>query len=98
MNTLQLNQKIINGLQAINYQPEVALKEFIMLNLSEKLSKFNLEYNILHSKYNVDFQEFEIMINNRKNEENFEEYDDYMAWKYASDQVKFLNEQIDLLK
>lgn len=96
METILLDNNLKNGLTALNSTPENALKEFIILNLSDKISKFKSEVELYEKKYKMDFNAFEKIIETRSNEENFEEYDDYMAWKFAREQIVYLSNQFPL--
>ncbi|MBI4649527.1 MAG: hypothetical protein HY738_23735 [Bacteroidia bacterium] len=85
MENLQINTKFLDGLYALNYNVQDALGEFLLLKLSAKIAEFNQECHFFEKKYNCNFQDFGKKINDRINEENFEEYDDYLAWKFAEE-------------
>jgi len=87
-----------NGLSAINYTTEEAVKEFVILNLSDKIAKFKSECAFYSNKHCMNFSKFEKKIENRTNEENFEEYNDYMAWKFAEEQKECLSKQLEVIK
>ena len=98
METLEIENKVLNGLKVMNHTAEEALKEFLLLNLSEKISEFKNECEFYESKYEMAFKAFEHYLKEKINDENFEEEDDYMAWKYAEESKLFLQEKLDEIK
>ena len=98
MEKLQISPEFLNGLQAINYNIHDALSEFLLLKLSAKIAQFNQECLFYEKKYNCNFQDFEKKINNRANEENFEEYDDYLAWKFSAESKEHYTNKLSAIK
>ena len=52
MKQLSLNPEHIQGLQALNYNIQEALNEFLLLKLSSKISEFNQECMFYKKRYN----------------------------------------------
>jgi len=78
MQISQIDQKYTSALKAINYTVEQALRDFLILHLSERISAFKSEC-----------EAFE------RQEEDFAEEDDYMAWKFAEESTKFLQKSLE---
>ena len=49
-------------------------------------------------KYKVDFQEFKRIVEERKGEEVFEEWDDYIRWESYEEAVAYWTEVEELIK
>ncbi len=64
--------------------PERARIDYSLISASSKVSKFKEECRLFEKKYKMSFSDFEKKIENKK-EENFEKWDDYLAWKFAND-------------
>ncbi len=74
-------------LKDLGYSDENALREFALLQASQKHAELNLEESFFEQKYKMSFSQFEAMLKSRA-EENFENEDDYLAWKFAHDGMK----------
>ena len=94
MELQQIDKKYISALKIINSNVVDALSEFIMLNLSKKISEFNAECEAFKTKYAKDFNSFEKQLKEKINEENFEQEDDYMEWKFAEESKSFLQKKL----
>jgi len=62
-----------------------------LLHLSclAKLSEYKLDDQRFKEKYKISFDLFKKRIDEKMGEECFEEEDDFMAWKYAHDALKY---------
>jgi len=94
MQIFQIDPKYTSALKAMNYTVEQALRDFLILHLSEKISAFKSECEAFERKYNMNFQLFEHNLAEKINEEDFAEEDDYMAWKFAEESSKFLQNKL----
>ncbi len=79
-------------LKDLGYTEKVALQEFAFLNASQKLSEFEQEKQYFERKYNLLFTDFEKNFKS-SNEENFEQEDDYLAWKFSIAGIKYFQIQ-----
>ncbi len=61
---------------------------------SQKYADFELEDAFFQKKYGMPFVDFEARIRS-SDEEHFEMEDDYHAWKFAYDGVKYLQSHIE---
>lgn len=95
MQILQIDQKYTSALKAMNYTVEQALRDFLILHLSERSSAFKSECEAFERKYDMNFQLFEHKLSQKINEEDFAEEDDYMAWKFAEESTKFLQKNLE---
>ncbi len=91
MNTVTM---VLNDL---GYSEEVALQEFALLNASQKLSEFEQENQFFERKYTSIFVDFEKKLKLSTNE-NFEQDDDYLAWKFSFDGISFWRTRIEQLR
>jgi hypothetical protein len=61
--------------------------------LMAKIEKYKAEKNRFEAKYDMSFKEFEARIEGLKNDEVFEEDDDYLDWRFAKEAAERLLEQ-----
>lgn len=94
MQAFQIDQKYTSALKAMNYTVEQALRDFLILHLSERISTFKSECEAFEQKYGMNFQLFERKLAQKINEEDFSEEDDYMAWKFAEESRIFLQNKL----
>jgi hypothetical protein len=95
MESLQIDEKYVSALKTFNLKVEDALSEFIILNLSRKIAEFKNECEMFEKKYEIDFETFEDRIMEKINEEDFEEEDDYLAWKFADESKSLLKKRLE---
>lgn len=69
------------------------LIEFQKLKLISKLVLIKEKINLFESKYRLKFLDFEATFESK--EENFDHWDDYIAWKAYVHSEKALNKQIE---
>ncbi len=96
--TLQINDKYVSVLQAINYKTEDALNEFLQLKLNGKIAEYKDDCEFYRKKYNMLFHEFEDLIESRCNEEDITQWNDYLAWKFAEESKQFYYKELDIIK
>ena len=86
-------------LKALNYHNERdAAVDFSILSVSAKYAEFYDECQRYEKKYGIKYKEFENRISNKENEEDFEEEDDLMAWKFAKEGAEFWVKKLEELK
>ena len=95
MELQQIDKKYLSALKIFNSNVENAVTDFLILNLSRKISEFQAECEALERKYETNFNTFEKRLNEKINEENFENEDDYMAWKFAEESKRFLQKKLE---
>jgi hypothetical protein len=65
------------------------LKSFVknqaLLMLMAKIEKYEAESNRFEAKYAMPFEDFQRKIEGLRNEEIFEEEDDYLDWRFAKE-------------
>ena len=93
----EMDQKYLSALKILNYDVRHALEDFLILNISGKLIAFKDECDAFKKKYGLNFASFEKKLNKKINKENFQEEDDYMAWKFAEESRQFLQTKLDEL-
>ena len=77
------------------------LKSFVknqaLLMLMAKIEKYEAESNRFEAKYAMSFVDFHRKIEDVKNEEAFEEDDDYLDWRFAREVTdKLIKEKQEL--
>ena len=77
---------------------EEAGAEMLYLAACTKLSEYMSEEVFYEAKYELCFEEFKNKYNKKKEEENFEEEDDYLAWQFAYENTLFWKEKVEELK
>ncbi len=87
----------ITVLQDLGISEQGALHSFALLQASQKLSEFKQDCGALQSKYRMSFAAFESRIQTQE-VENFEEEEDYMAWKFAEEGANYWREKVEQLK
>ncbi len=76
---------------------EQALKNQAWFITLAKVDKYKAEINKYQNKYQIDFAEFEKRLINQINEENFEQENDYLDWKFAVTALKIWLERKEIL-
>ncbi len=74
-----------------------AVRDFALLNASQKAAEFAQEIEAFERKYHMPFAKFQSRLQSQ-NEEVFEEEDDFLAWKFAVDGAAYWREKIKQLK
>lgn len=86
-------------LEALDYSSteDVAL-DMILLEAKAKISEFREEVKRFRERYDMKFDEFREKLESKQEQEDFEEEDDYMAWKFARESLQYWEERVDLLE
>lgn len=86
-------------LDELNYSSseDVAL-EYILLQAKSKIAEYEEEVQSFRKKYNMSFDEFQQKLETTKEDENFDEEEDFMAWKFAKEAIDYWQEQIETLE
>jgi hypothetical protein len=69
-----------------------ALKSIILEQAGAKIAHYKHEVGKLKSKYGVNFTEFKARIENRKEEEVYSEWDDYIQWESYEKALRYWTE------
>lgn len=84
-------------LKELGISPKNAVRETALFNASQKAAEFAQECEAFASKYGLSFAEFEKKIHSQS-EEDFAEYDDYLAWKFAQEGAGYWRDKIQKLQ
>jgi threonyl-tRNA synthetase len=87
----------ISILKDLGYSQEQAIKEFALLNTSQKIAELEQENEFFQRKYNSQFVEFEKKMKSR-NEEIFSEEDDYLEWKFVVEGIQYWKSKVNELR
>ncbi len=74
-----------------------AIRDYAMLNASQKATEFTQECEAFERKYKMSFQDFEKQIK-ESTKEIFEKEDDYLAWKFSFEGADYWREKVEQLK
>lgn len=86
-------------LKALNYSsPEEAALEMVLLTARSRYSEYRQEVKRFEEKYGMSLDEFEQMVARRVDEEDFEQEEDLMAWKFAQQAADYWREKIEELE
>ena len=102
MYTFELSKRLYlplhNILSDLKFESERdALIEYSLIAAMHKRCEFEDECKRFRQKYHLNFEDFEKRVTHAK-EENFEQWDDYMAWKFAEKGRKHWYDRINKLK
>jgi len=84
-----VNNKLLPVLELLNYSINDAVNEFVFLKIHNKISEYKNEMSFYNKKLGKTFSEFEEYINGVDESENIDEYNDYLAWKFANDSLNY---------
>ncbi len=86
-------------LDALNYSntDEVALNT-VRLEARSNISQYRDEVEQFKDKYDMGFEEFKETLESKINEEDFEEEEDLMEWKFAKDFLTYWKDRLESLE
>jgi hypothetical protein len=84
-------------LKDLGYSDDRALRDFALLQASQKHAELKLEDNFFEKKYKMNFSAFEQSLKSTT-EEKFELEDDYLDWKFAHEGAGYWLTQLDMLR
>ncbi|MFZ0456475.1 MAG: hypothetical protein WCE54_19605 [Ignavibacteriaceae bacterium] len=88
---------ITNILRDLGLTERQAVRDYALLNSSQKAAEFEQDCKVFENKYKMSFQEFENKLRS-VDEEVFEKEDDYLEWKFAAEGAAYWREKIEQLK
>ena len=74
-----------------------AMRGYALLSTSQKLAELQQECLAYRQKYHMSFRDFRNRLAAAE-QENFEEHDDYLAWKFAEEGVVYWHDMLERLK
>jgi predicted GTPase len=92
----KIDQQIISDLHYATIE-EAAL-DMLYLSAKSRLSEYDEEIFQYEKKYGMSFVDFIKVVNNKKNEESFEEDDDLMAWQFAYENSSYWRKKVQELE
>ncbi len=97
MQVLSIEEKIQPILKELNIKNvEEIIKDYLFTEILFKISQFKEEIKFFQKKYNKTFEEVKKEYEN--SEENFEIYDDLMAWEFAIEGFNYWTKKLEELK
>ena len=86
-------------LKALNYTSvEEAALDIMFLSARSKYVEFHQEVKHFEGKYGMNFTTFQRMVEARVNEEDFQQEEDLMAWKFAQEATDYWRHKIEELE
>ena len=85
---METSREIINQLGFKDIK--AFIKNQALMMLLAKLDKYESEERFFERKYGMSFEEFQKRVQELKNDENFEEDDDYLDWRFAKEALNDL--------
>jgi len=86
-------------LKALNYASmEEAALDIMLLSARSKYAEFQQEVKRFEAKYGMNFAAFHSLVETRVNEEEFEQEEDLMAWKFAQEATDYWRSKIEELE
>lgn len=76
----------------------VVLREYFILTGLTKLSRYEAECSRFKKKYGEPLESFRDMLNQKRNEEDFEQEDDLMDWEFANAALNWWQSRISELR
>jgi hypothetical protein len=100
---MSLDQHFVETSEAILAQLGFKdIKSFVknqaLLLMLAKMEKYQAEDRLFEKKYKTNFERFEEKIKKLKNEEVFDQEDDYLDWRYARENLERLKRQKQALE
>ena len=77
---------------------EEAGLDMLMLSAQAKYAEYLLEDKQFEEKYRMPFLSFQNQIEQKINQENFEQEDDLMAWRFAYEGLQYWAKKIEELR
>jgi len=75
-----------------------ALRGIIREQAKDKIRFYRKKISEMGRKYKVDFQEFKKVVEKRKGEEVFEEWDDFIQWESYEEALRYWTEVEERVK
>lgn len=69
------------------------IKNQALIMMLAKLDKYESENNFFERKYRMSFEDFQRKIEELKDDEDFEEDNDYLDWRFAKEAINGLRKQ-----
>jgi hypothetical protein len=83
-------------LKALNYTSvEEAALDIMSLSARSKYAEFQQEVKRFEAKYEMNFAAFRKLVAARANDEDFEQEEDQMAWKFAQEATDYWRHKIE---
>jgi hypothetical protein len=76
-----LHPFVAETLKHLRISPEDAARAFAMVQIQDKIRDYETEMRAFEAKYRMSFEDFSVYMEARKNEEIFEESDDWNDWR-----------------
>jgi len=97
MQILSIEEKIRPFLKELNIKSiEEIVKDYLLTEILFKINQFKDKLEFFQKKYKKSFEEVKKEYKN--SEEDFEIYDDLMAWEFAIEGFNYWNKKLEELK
>jgi len=97
MKTMTIDDRLYKLLNELNFKDaEGLIKDALVTEILYKISDYSEEVEFFEKKYGKGFKEFKGEY--EAGEEDFEKYDDLMAWEFAQSGKEYWTKKIEELK
>jgi hypothetical protein len=97
MTTITVNDELHNVLQELTVADATeVIKDYVITEILSKISDFSQEAEHFQEKYGQSFREFKTLY--ETGEEDFEQYDDLMAWEFAQQGKEYWEKRLEGVK
>ena len=93
-----LHPFVAETLKNLHVTPEEAALGFAVKRIQEKIHVFQSEMAAFEAKYQMSFEDFSKRMESRKNEEIFEESDDWNDWRSSIELSKSYQRELEKLE
>ena len=94
--TTRISSELLSSLHYSNI--EEAGIDMLLLSAQSNYSEFSNDVRFFEDKYHMKFEDFQQMLEQKVENEEFEQEDDLMAWKFAHESAQYWKEKIVELK
>lgn len=97
MGTLSVNEKLKNIIQELEFKDvNELIKDSLVTEILYRISNYAEEIEAFEKKYGKGFKEFQKEY--ESDQEDFEKYDDLMAWEFAEQGKEYWEQKLKDLK
>ena len=94
--TTKISSELLSSLHYSNI--EEAGIDMLLLSAQSNYSEFSNDVRFFEDKYHMKFEDFQKMLEQKMENEEFEQEDDLMAWKFAQESAQYWKEKVVELK
>jgi len=94
--TTRISSELLSSLHYSNIE-EVGI-DMVLLSAQSNYSEFYSDVRLFEDKYHMEFEDLQKMLEQKVENEEFEQEDDLVAWKFAQESAQYWKEKLEELK